>query len=262
MEVEILKRKFLEYFETERGRSRKTVENYDHYLSRFMQFVAKKVKKPEDITSEVVKKYVVWLSSYIVVNNGGFCNKKINVQTKNYHLSALRSFLKYLHEEGFLSLDPKKVKLAKIPARRIPVLPKQKEVQALFDVSSGENIKILRDRALLFLLFSTGLRVSDIHILTKEVEISGNTLFFQRKSGKEYSAPISADAQSALKKYLYARTDSSPALFVNNGKRVSSEGSTRLSVRSMQRIVKQYAVKAGLKNVTPQTLRHLHIKGM
>lgn len=246
-DLKTLKQEFLEYLEIERGRALKTVENYDRYLIRFLKFSG--VKKVPDITEEKIRKYRLEL------NRAG-----LNRRTQNYYLIALRQFLKYLVKRGFDALPPDTIELAKETQRDLDLISST-ELARLLNTPSGDDLKSLRDKTMLELLFSTGLRVSELCALSRYLDWSRDEISVRGKGGKVRPVFISKGAKLAIKKYLDKRQDTDDALFVYLGrgaKRAETEsGSMRLSTRSVERIVKQYAIKAGIdKRVTPHTLRH------
>src|SRR3989344_6727233 len=162
--IETLKRQYLEHLEIERGRSLKTIENYDRYLSRFFEF--SKAKSPKDITEDVVRSFRLWLNRQD--SGAGDTLKK---KTQNYYLIALRNFLKFLAKREVSSLAPDKIELAKISERSIDLLSSA-ELNRLLEAPDGEDLKSLRDKAMLELLFSTGLRVSELCSLDRDLDLS------------------------------------------------------------------------------------------
>lgn len=251
-----LKKQFLEYLEIERGRSKKTIENYDHYLSRFLEW--SKADKPKDITDSVVRNFRVYLNRF--TDEKGKNLKKI---TQNYYVIALRSFLKYLSRMDIKSLPAEKVEVGKSPSREVEFLDGD-EVERMIEAASGMSFKSLRDKAILELLFSGGLRVSElIGINRDKLNLKTQEIVVRGKGDKLRIVFISDGAKEALEKYLDKRTDIDPALFVRNEKALkkfkkeNKKDTLRLTPRSVQRIVKYYAAKAGIvKDVHPHTLRH------
>lgn len=242
---------FLEYLEIERNRSQKTIENYNHYINRFLTWA--KISKSQDITPELVRNFRLYLNR--LENYKGVGIKKA---TQNYHVIALRSFLKYLAKRDIKTLAAEKIEVGKNPSHEIEFLDSA-ELERLLQAADGESIKTLRDRAILELLFSAGLRVSEL------VQINRDHLNLQRqefsvrgKGDKIRIVFISDTAKKALEKYLGKRLDIDPALFVRFSKnKKHGEMTKRLTPRSIQRIVKFYAAKAGIvKDVHPHTLRH------
>lgn len=249
-----VKQQFLEYIEIERGRAVKTVENYDHYLTRFIE--DSKIKNAEDITETMVRDFRMRLNRQSTGNNvatGATMKKK----TQNYYLIALRAFLKYLAKKGIKSLSPEQIELAKVGERHLDLISPT-ELGRLLDSPSGTDLKSLRDKAILHLLFSTGLRVSELCSLSSDIDLSASEFTVRGKGEKVRVVFLSDEAKVALKKYLDKRTDVDDALFVKvTGREKSEKEELRLTRRSIERIVKHYATKAGIfKKVTPHVIRH------
>ncbi len=251
-EIEKLKREFLEYTEISRGRSVKTIENYDHYLSRFLGFA--KVNKASEITEPVVREFRLWLNRQSTGNNratGATLSKK----TQNYYMIALRAFLKFLAKKEIKSMPPEQIELAKISERSLDLISPQ-DLSRLLKSPDGDELKDLRDRAILELLFSTGLRVSELCSLTTDVDFSSGEFSIRGKGGKIRVVFVSDEAERAVKNYLAKRKDMSEALFIQLGKKKNDDGKP-LTRRSIERIVKHHAIKAGIsKKVTPHVIRH------
>lgn len=250
-----LKTQFLEYTEIEKGRSLNTVLNYDRYLSRFLAFLKK--DDPKAITDASVREFRIWLNRQASGNNtrtGDTLKKK----TQNYYLIALRGFLKYLGRQGIQTLAPDRIELAKVGERHIEFMTDQ-ELHRLLDAPKGTDVKSLRDKAMLSLLFSTGLRVSELCSLPRDIDLRADEMSIRGKGDKVRVVFLSDEAKSAVKAYLDKRDDMDDALFVKVGaeKRKGGE-SMPLTRRSVERIVKQYATKAGImsKRVTPHVIRH------
>ncbi|MDP9249669.1 MAG: tyrosine-type recombinase/integrase [bacterium] len=250
--LKALKTRFLEYTEIERGRSLKTVENYDRYLTRFLNFT--KTDNPASITDEKVREFRLWLNRQSTGNNratGATLSKK----TQNYYLIALRAFLKYLAREDVKTLSAERIELAKVSERSLDLIT-HTELKRLLDSPNGADLKDLRDKAILELLFSTGLRVSELCSLTADINLDSEELSIRGKGGKVRVVFISPEAKQSVKNYLSARKDMSDALFVQIGKEKGQ--ASPLTKRSVERIVKQHAVKAGIsKKVTPHVMRHM-----
>lgn len=244
---------FLEYLEIERGRSLKTVKNYDAYITQFLEFA--KIARPELITDELVRSYRIFLNR----KNGAF-GKAIKRKTQNYYLIALRGFLKYLARRGIHSLPAERIELAKIPDRELDLIS-ENELDRLLESAEGNSLKLLRDRAMLELLFSSGLRVSELCSLNRDsINFNRNEFTIRGKGEKVRLAFISEDAKNAVKQYLEKRNDVEDALFVSQGRgsKDKTKEASRLTPRSVERIIKHYAVKAGIsKKVTPHVLRHM-----
>lgn len=268
-EIEQLKDQFLEYLEIERGRSEKTIENYDHYLSDFLSWT--NISKPASITEELVRNYRIALNRREKQKGGSL--KKI---TQNYYIIAIRSFLKYLAKRDIRTIAASKLEIGKIPEREVEFLEAE-EIERILAAASESDFKSLRNRAILELLFSGGLRVSElISINRSRLDIKSGELSVRGKGDKIRVVFISDSARVALEKYLEKRQDVDPALFVRDAKslekfrkndpevEISRRGvsardddNLRLTPRSIQRIVKHYAVKAGIvKDVHPHTFRH------
>lgn len=243
---------FLEYLELERSRSQKTIENYSHYLRRFLTW--SKISKPEEITSELLHSYRLYLNR--LEDGSGSTLKR---STQNYHLIAIRSFLKYLSKRDIKSLACEKIEIGKNPSHEIEFLDSA-EVERLLASAHSEEIKGLRDRAILELLFSAGLRVSElVHINRDQINLERQEFSVRGKGDKIRIVFISDTAKKAVEKYLAKRQDIDPALFIRySNKKISEDPETkRLTSRSIQRIVKSYAAAAGIvKDVHPHTIRH------
>jgi site-specific recombinase XerD len=249
-----LKTQFLEYIEIEKGRSIKTVENYDHYLSRFLTF--SKLKQPEEITSEIVRNFRLWLNRQSNLRK----NEEIDTlkkKTQSYYLIALRAFLKYLAKRGLKTLSPENIELPKVGERSLDLITST-ELGLLLNAPDGKDLKSLRDKAILELLFSTGLRVSELCSLSRDMDLSSPEISVRGKGEKVRVVFISDEAKNAIKKYLAERKDMDDALFVKaDGKEKAKGEELRLTKRSIERIVKFYAIKAGIsKKVTPHVIRH------
>lgn len=275
---------FLEYLEIERNVSQLTIRNYGHYLSRFLGFLAgysptplvlseaksrsagksgeqtreaEKNVKVSDISSESIRQYRLYLSRY--VDDHGISLKRV---TQNYHLIALRSFLKYLLKRDIAVVAPEKIDLPKAESRSIKFLERE-QVDRLLNMPEISDKEGLRDKAILEILFSTGLRVSELTHLNRD------TINFDRKEfgviGKGRRARVVFLSDSAvewLKRYLDGREDDAPALFIRySGKKPdvgqNPKEAMRLTPRSVQRLVEKYVKKARLPiKITPHGLRH------
>ncbi len=253
MDNQQLLEEFLEYLEIERNRTRKTIENYGHYLRRFFDWA--KVTGPEDISAELVRKYRLHLNR--LESTPG---RNLSRQTQNYHIIALRNFLKYLTKRDIPSLQAEKLEVGKNQSHLVEFLDPA-ELERLLEATSGADIRKLRDRTILELLFSAGLRVSELTGLNRDqINLSTQEFSVRGKGGKVRVVFISDTAKASLQQYLKERSDIDPALFVRlprNTKQLHSQKGLRLTPRSIQRIVKYYAKKAGIvKDVHPHTLRH------
>lgn len=253
MDIARLKEQFLEYLEIEKNRSPKTVENYDHYISRVLTFL--QAKSAGDITEEGVRKFRIHLNRSTDAHG-----KPLKKITQNYHIIALRSFLKYLAKRDIPALAPEKLELAKQEDREVTFL-EEGELEKFMKSASGDGLADLRDKAILETLFSTGLRVSELVSLNRgEIDLNRGEFSVRGKGSKVRVVFLSPDAIKAIEAYLAKRKDVDPALFVRVPKDEKFEkyDELRLTVRSIQRIIKKYAIKAGIigKSVSPHSLRH------
>jgi len=247
-----LKRQFLEYVEIEKGRALKTVENYDGYLTKFLGFL--KSESPTSITDTSIREFRLWLNRQPVKskNNVG---QTLSRKTQNYYLIAVRAFLKYMARQEIKTLSPEKIELAKTPERSLDLITSA-ELRRLLDSPSENTLKDLRDKAILELLFSTGLRVSELCALPRDIDLSSDEFSVRGKGGKVRVVFFSDTAKSALKNYLAKRKDLEDPLFIKLDQKGFSHSSA-LTKRSVERIVKQHAIKAGIsKKVTPHVIRH------
>ena len=216
-EIQRLKQEFLEYMEIERGRAIRTVENYNHYLTVF--FDQTKITTSNGITSEKVREFRLWLNRQSNGNNRQ-TGETIKKKTQNYYLIALRTFLKFLAKRGISSLASDQIELAKIEQRHIDVIS-QEELYRLLDAPNKETDleRQWRGKAILELLFSTGLRVSELCSLTRDLDLQRDEFSIRGKGGKVRVVFISSEAKQAVQQYLKHRKDFAEALFV----KVSSE---------------------------------------
>ena len=265
--IKDLKQQFLEYMEIEKGRSLRTIINYDHYISRFLDYG--KVKSVNDINENLVREYRLWLNRQLTGRNKADKGESLKKRTQNYHLIALRAFLRFLAKRNIRSLSPEHIELAKTGERHLDLITPE-ELRSLLDApnssngnssaeSDGKNesLQALRDKAILELLFSTGLRVSELCSLTRDINLNTDSFPIRGKGDKVRVVFISDDAKNALKKYLAKRVDVDDALFIRLNKEKSRGGDLSLNKRSIERIVKQNAIKAGIsKKVTPHVIRH------
>jgi integrase/recombinase XerD len=245
-----LKTQFLEYIEIEKGRSVKTVENYDRYLMRFLNHA--KVEKPTDITETMVREF------RIVLNRSDGTTGTMKKNTQNYHLIALRAFLKFMRKRDIDSLNPERIELAKVGGRDLDLITSD-ELDRLMKGPKDDTLSSLRDKAILELFFSTGLRVSELCNLNQDLDLTRDEFSVRGKGEKVRVVFLSDSAKLAIAAYLKKRGDMSDALFVSYGKgnKKGSKDLPRLTPRSVERLVKQYAVKAGItRKVTPHIIRH------
>ena len=245
----------LEHLEIEGGRSQNTIRNYSLYLERFIEFAGDiEVVK---ITSEMIRRYRLWLNRYKNDNDG----KELSILTQSYHLIALRGFLTYLSRRDIPSLSADKIILPKTVRKQVTFL-QYDEVVNLIDNIPLDSEQGLRDRAIIELLFSSGLRVSELVNLNRDhINLKRREFMVRGKGQKDRPVFVSQHAAEQVENYLQARQDSLPALFLNYSRRstkpTTSGDYRRLSARSIQRMISHYARLAGItKHVSPHTMRH------
>ncbi len=270
-----LKTQFLEYIEIEKGRAVKTVVSYDRYLSLFIDQA--KIKGPKDITNEKVREFRLWLNrrpgakAYHLFGQAPSAGGTMSKKTQNYYLIALRTFLKFLTRRGITSLPADNIELAKVSERSIDTIS-QAELQRLLEAPNKETNpeRQARDKAILELLFSTGLRVAELCSLGNDLDLNLDEFSIRGKGNKVRVVFLSDEAKKAVKEYLALRKDMSDALFVpvsdlsrgqtlnrKNGLTSGNAINKGLDHRTIERIVKRYATIAGItKKVTPHVIRH------
>lgn len=244
---------WLEYLEVEQNRSLKTIENYQHYLSRLIDFADD--PKIVDISAELIRKWRLWLNRQKSVDG-----QPLAKATQNYHLIALRSFLKYLNKRDIPALASDKIELARTQRAEVTFL-NQAELERLFAAPDLNKPSGLRDRAILELLFSSGLRVSELVGLNRDqINLKRREFTVRGKGQKDRLVFVSPQAAEHVQNYLAERTDNAAPLFIHySGSQNQLEGGQfmRLTTRSVQRLIQRYRRLAGItKSVTPHTLRH------
>lgn len=254
MKLAELKKQFLEYLEIERGRSVKTVENYDRYLERFFDFA--KVSEPKHLTEEQIREFRIYLNRQPGTKVGGKIDP-MKRRTQNYYLIALRAFLKYMRRRGIESLSPERIELAKVPERSLDLISST-ELKRLMATPDKKTLEGKRDKAILELLFSTGLRISELCGLSiDDIDMSREEFSVRGKGDKVRVVFLSDSAKAAVQDYVKNRKDMDDALFVRYGRKMNDGGDLRLSPRAVQRLLKTYAAKAGItRKVTPHVIRH------
>jgi site-specific recombinase XerD len=242
---------YLVHIEVQKGRSLNTIKNYERYLRCFQQ--ATGITQASDITDEVVLNFQLQLNRS-TTQKGTTLSK----QTQNYYLIALRNFLKYLARQNITSLAPERVDLAKTPDHELDLMTADELDRLRRAFPEGDEAS-LRNRALIEMLFSTGLRVSELAALNRDCGWDRGEFTVRGKGGKVRLIFVTTTAQSVVRTYLGCRVDLDEALFVRDQKSTDGDASLRLSVRSIERIIKKAAMMAGIsKKVTPHVLRHAY----
>lgn len=247
---------FLEHLEVERNVSRLTIRNYRHYLSRFADwFAAQGYSDIQELTLENVRAYRVHLSRL-----GDDTGKELSRRTQSYHAIALRSFLKWLTKQDIPVLAPDKIDLPKVEAHHMQFLDRE-QLERLFSQAVVSTPRGLRDRAIMEVLFSTGLRVSELVSLNRD-QVNTQTREFGVIGKGRKARVVFLSERSALwvEKYLVTRSDPYDPVFIRMNGQVSIDAdgeSLRLTSRSMERIIEKYAKSAKLPiKITPHGIRH------
>lgn len=253
MRIEALLTDFLEYLEIEQNRSQKTIANYDHYMRRLVDFAGDIDVK--EVTPDLIRKWRIWLNRL-----GTNTSDELQKSTQNYHLIALRSFLKYCAKRDIPAMSAEKIELARVKRKQVTFLTEE-ELERLFNQPDIGEVGGLRDRAMLELLYSGGLRVSELVSLNKDqINLKRLEFMVRGKGQKDRPIFISQEAAFWVQQYLNARDDHSQVLFARVGGYRQSDTTgnhLRLTTRSVQRMVARYALMAGItKKVSPHTLRH------
>jgi site-specific recombinase XerD len=240
-EVEKHLKEYLDYLEVERNRSRKTRENYERYLRFFIK--EQKINSIKGITEDAVRDFRVGLS-----------RKNLKKNTQSYYVIAIRNFLKYLLKRDFKVLSPDKIELPRVSRRDIEVLD-YGELERLIKAPKGNDLRSLRDHAILEVFFSTGLRLSELCALPRYLDLERGEISVRGKGDKLRVVFLSDDSKKAIKDYLAKRSDPEEFLFASLTKKNKVIG--RVTPRSVERLVSFYARKAGIpKKVHPHQLRH------
>ena len=250
---------FLEYLEIEQNRSQKTISNYDHYLTRLIDFAGDISIK--DIDPELIRKWRLWLDRL-----GTSSSDELQKNTLNYHLIALRGFLRFCAKRGIPALAADKIELARTRAKQLTFL-NEEELERLFAVPNLETLSGMRDRAILELLYSSGLRVSELVGLDRDhINLKRREFTVRGKGQKDRPVFISESAAWWIRQYLDKRQDNAQPLFIrySGNKEIDRRGNyLRLTARSVQRLVSRAAKLAGItKHVSPHTLRHSFATGL
>ncbi len=245
-------KQFLEYCEVVQNKSKKTLENYRHYLKRFQDFLSEEIS-PKDLTLQKVQNYRLYLNRFLDEKG-----EQLSIKTQNYHVIALRAFLKYLIKNDIKTLAPEKIELSKIPKRTVEVLSRE-ELDRLFKAVDQTKKNADRDTAILETLYSTGLRVSELANLNRDkVDLKRREFMVRGKGRKPRIVFLSKRAVEKIENYIKNRKDNLKPLFVNSLKGdILDDEKRRLTTVSVENLVRKYALKAGIiKKVTPHTLRH------
>ena len=255
-ELERFAKEFLEHLEIEMNRSPRTLSSYAQALTAFFEWGD--IHTATEMTAEKIRQYRLHLNRKLTRQN-----TTLKRSTQAYHAIVLRTFLKYLSKHDVSALAPEKIEIGKVPERQVDFL-EYEEVERLLAGPAGDSHRARRDRAILELLFSAGLRVSELTGLDRDQVNLGKDEFSVRGKGSKLRIVfLSPSAKDAIAEYLKHRTDIDPALFISHPKKglVNKKNATRetlrLTPRTVERLVKHYAKKAGiLKDVHPHTLRH------
>lgn len=241
--IKELLKEYINYLELEKGRSKKTQKNYLRYLQEFINF--SKVNQSEEINEEKIRSFRLYLSQ-----------KNIKKITQSYYLIALRNFLKYLIRHDFKTLAPEKIELPKISRKQIEIL-EYDELEKLLEAPKGNDLKTLRDKAILETLFSTGLRVSELCNLNRYLNFDRGEITIRGKGDKLRIVFLSDRAKKAIKNYLDKRIDTEEALFVSLTRNKNPKVIGRITPRTVERLIDFWARKAGIaQKVWPHMIRH------
>ena len=248
---------FLEYLEIEKNSSKLTIRNYRFYLNRFSSWIAENQPqmKLKNLNSDTIRKYRKYLSD--LTDGNELTLKRV---TQSYHIIALRSFLRYLIRNDIETLAPEKIDLPKGESKSLKFLEKDhlRELVNSVDVSTEKG---LRDRAILELLFSTGLRVSELSKLNRDmINFKSREFGVIGKGGRARIVFLSDSAAFWLTKYFEARIDEYAPVFIRYAKSIDGTNNgekMRLTPRSIERTVEKYVKKSKIPvQATPHTLRH------
>lgn len=253
-DIQKLLKDYLNYLEIEKNRSPKTRENYEHYLGEFLKFA--KIKSPKEITEELVREFRLALarSKPSDAAHGQGSKRSLKKITQNYYIIALRGFLKYLLKRDIKVLAPEKIELPKIPERQIEVL-EYEELERLLKTPKGQDLRSLRDKAILETFFSTGLRLSELCNLGRHIDLKSGELSVRGKGDKLRVVFLSDSAKKAIKSYLAKRTDTDAALFISLDRSGGVLG--KITPRAVERLVEARAKEAGIpKKIHVHLLRH------
>ncbi|KKU83105.1 MAG: Tyrosine recombinase XerC [Parcubacteria group bacterium GW2011_GWA2_47_8b] len=242
-DISQLLKDYLDYLEIEKNRSPRTRENYERYLKTF--FASEKIRGLSDLTLESVKNFRLFLAR----------QKHIKKISQTYYIIALRNFLRFLSKKDYDTVAPDKIELPKIPQRQIEMI-EFPDLERLLAAPKSDSLRGLRDKAILEMLFSTGLRLSELCGLDRYLDFNRGEITVRGKGEKLRLVFVSDTAKAAIKAYLAKRGDTLNDLFVSLNKKGEVIG--RITPRAVQRLVNFYARKAGItRRLTPHGLRHL-----
>jgi site-specific recombinase XerD len=234
---------YIAYLEIEKGRSKKTQNNYKRYLLEFLKF--SKIKNINELTEDKIRNFRIFLA-----------NKNIKKITQSYYLIALRNFLKFLIKRGYNVLSPDRIELPKVFRKQIEIL-EYAELERLLNAPKGDDLRALRDKAILETLFSTGLRLSELCSLNRYINLERGEITVLGKGGKLRVVFLSNRAKEAIKNYLRKRVDTNEALFISLTKSKNPKVIGRISGRAIERLIDFWAKKAGIPHkVWPHQIRH------
>jgi len=242
---------YLRHCQIERNFADSTLRNYRLYLEAFSRWAQNHgLKKIESLGRGEVAKFVSYLANQP--------DKVLSSKTRNYYLIALRNLLKYLNSEDVPALPAEKIKLGRIAMRQIHFLDRD-EVGRLLEAANDQSLAGKRDRAILQVLLSTGLRVGElVNLKRNQVSLVSGEFSVRGKGGRIRPAFLSDEALETLADYIESRRDSNPYIFIRHYRNPALENKARpLTARSIQRLLKHVAAKAAItKPVTPHKLRH------
>ena len=244
-EVEKLVNEYLDYLGIEKNRSASTRVNYKRYLDRFIKFSG--IKNIDDITESNIRAFRVYLAEP---------EQNLKKRTQSYYVIAIRNLLKYLTVHDYDVVSPDKIELPRVPTRQINII-RYEDLERLLKAPEGNSLRALRDRAILEILFSTGLRVSELCALDRFIDIDRGELTIRGKGEKLRVVFLSERARKALKEYLKKRTDAEETMFISLSHAKVPKILGRVGPRTVERVVNKYARVAGITGkVTPHQLRH------
>jgi len=240
-EIEKYINEYLDHLEIEKNRAKKTRENYSRYLNLFVQETG--IKKLSSLTDELIRNFRIKLAE-----------KEIKKNTQSYYVIALRNFLKYLAKRDIKTVSPDRIELPKIERADIETI-EYKDLERLLKAPEGSSPRALRDKAILEVLFSTGLRLTELTNLPRRIDLTRGEISVRGKGGKIRVVFLSLSAREAIKNYLYSRNDDIDYLFISLTKGGKPIG--KITPRAVERLVDFYSRKAGLgKRIHPHQFRH------